>query len=74
MDPGLSLGIGPRFRRCGGSSPGVCLDFTEGIRKITKNTSGDHRRKIMRLATRNAGGYRIARVRLLIKFDGHVWL
>ncbi|RRT58238.1 hypothetical protein B296_00039673 [Ensete ventricosum] len=63
MDPGSNLGIEPRFGRCGGSSPGVRYDFAEGIEKITRNTSGDRRRKTVRLTTWNAGGYRIAGVR-----------
>ncbi|RZS22203.1 hypothetical protein BHM03_00054941 [Ensete ventricosum] len=39
----------------------------EGIRKITRNTLGDRRRKTVRLATGNAGGCRIMGVRSLIK-------
>ncbi|RWW47805.1 hypothetical protein BHE74_00046177 [Ensete ventricosum] len=44
MDPGSSLGIGPRIERCG---------------KLTRNTPGDIRRKIGRLAAWNARGYQI---------------
>ncbi|RWW55670.1 hypothetical protein BHE74_00037673 [Ensete ventricosum] len=37
----------------------------EGIGKIARNTSGDRRRRTVRLATWNAGSCRIAGVRLL---------
>ncbi|RWV85368.1 hypothetical protein GW17_00052848 [Ensete ventricosum] len=60
MDPGSSLGIGVRFGQCGGSSPGVHLDFAEGIGKIARNMPGDRQRKTMRLAVRNARGCSIA--------------
>ncbi|RWV81456.1 hypothetical protein GW17_00057125 [Ensete ventricosum] len=40
-------------------------DFTEGIGKIARNTSGDRRRRTVRLATWNAGSCRIVGVRLL---------
>ncbi|RZR95352.1 hypothetical protein BHM03_00024186 [Ensete ventricosum] len=63
MDPGSSLGIGPRFGRCSGSISRVRLDFTEGIEKIARNTPGDHQRKTMTLAARNAGGCRITGMR-----------
>ncbi|RWW72041.1 hypothetical protein BHE74_00020174 [Ensete ventricosum] len=39
--------------------PGVGKDFVEGNEKIARNTSGDRQRKTVRLAARNAGGYRI---------------
>ncbi|RZS23710.1 hypothetical protein BHM03_00056687 [Ensete ventricosum] len=55
MDAGSSLGIGPRIGRCGGNSPRVRYDFAEGIGKITKNTPGDRRRKVVSLATGNVG-------------------
>ncbi|RRT55847.1 hypothetical protein B296_00035552 [Ensete ventricosum] len=63
MDPGSSLGIGPRFGRCCGSSPGVRYDFAESIEKIARNISGDHRRKTVRLTAGNAIGCWIAGVR-----------
>ncbi|RRT73416.1 hypothetical protein B296_00001229 [Ensete ventricosum] len=65
MNPGSSLGIGPRIRRCGGSSSGVCLDFAEGIGKIARNTLGDRRRKTVRLAAGEVEGCRFAGVRSL---------
>ncbi|RRT55004.1 hypothetical protein B296_00028326 [Ensete ventricosum] len=40
-------------------------DFTEGIEKIAKNTSGDRRRRTVRLTARNAGGCWIMGVRSL---------
>ncbi|RRT40874.1 hypothetical protein B296_00049723 [Ensete ventricosum] len=43
MDPGSSLGIGPRFGRCDGSSPGVRLDFADGIGKIAR----EHARRLL---------------------------
>ncbi|RWV84388.1 hypothetical protein GW17_00053897 [Ensete ventricosum] len=46
----------------------------EGIEKIARNTSGDRRRKTVRLTVGNAGGYWITGVRLLIKLNGHIWL
>ncbi|RRT60816.1 hypothetical protein B296_00005675 [Ensete ventricosum] len=61
-----------RLGRCSGSSTGVRYDFTKGIRKIARNTPRDYRGKTVRLAAGNAGGCRIARVRLLIKLGGHV--
>ncbi|RRT57526.1 hypothetical protein B296_00034095 [Ensete ventricosum] len=38
-------------------------DFTEGMRKITRNTPGDRRRMTVRLTAGNTGGCRIAGVR-----------
>ncbi|RZS03216.1 hypothetical protein BHM03_00033359 [Ensete ventricosum] len=55
----------------GGSSSGVRYDFARGIGKITRNTSGDCRRKTMRLAIGNVGGFQIMGVRSLIKLGGH---
>ncbi|RRT84478.1 hypothetical protein B296_00006688 [Ensete ventricosum] len=63
MDPGSSLGIRPRIRRHGGSSSGVRYDFVEDIRKIARNTLGDHWRKTVRLTVGNVGGCRIIGVR-----------
>ncbi|RRT52712.1 hypothetical protein B296_00015611 [Ensete ventricosum] len=63
MDPGSRLGIRPRIGQCDGSSSRIRYNFTEGIEKIDRNTPGDRRRKTMRLAARNARGYRIAGVR-----------
>ncbi|RZS06377.1 hypothetical protein BHM03_00037013, partial [Ensete ventricosum] len=54
VDLGSNLGIGPRFGRCGGSSPGVRQDFVKGIGKIARNTSGDRRRITVRLTIGNA--------------------
>ncbi|RRT33087.1 hypothetical protein B296_00051873 [Ensete ventricosum] len=48
--------------------------YRELERKIARNIPGDRRRKTVRLATRNAGGYQSEGVRLLIKLVGHVWL
>ncbi|RZS16266.1 hypothetical protein BHM03_00048222 [Ensete ventricosum] len=62
MDPRSSLGIGPRFERCGENSSGVHYDFAEGIGKIARNTTGDRRRKTMRLTVGNAGSCRITGV------------
>ncbi|RWW43615.1 hypothetical protein BHE74_00050700 [Ensete ventricosum] len=62
MNPRSSLGIGPRIRRCGGSSSSVCLDFAEGIGKIARNTLGDRRRKTVRLAAGEVEGCRFAGV------------
>ncbi|RWW38569.1 hypothetical protein BHE74_00056193 [Ensete ventricosum] len=73
MDPRSSLGIGPRFGRCGGSSLRVRYDFAESIGKITRNMSGDRWRKTMRFAAGNVGSCRIAGVRSLIKLSGHVY-
>ncbi|RZR82609.1 hypothetical protein BHM03_00009061 [Ensete ventricosum] len=71
MDPGSYLGIMPKFGRCGGSSPGVRLDFAECIEKITMNMSGDRLRKTVRLTTGNIEGCRIVGVRSLIKLGDH---
>ncbi|RRT48747.1 hypothetical protein B296_00009697 [Ensete ventricosum] len=65
IDPGSSLGIEPRFRRCGGSSPGVHLNFTEGIGKIARNTLGDRWRRTVRLVIRNTESCQIVGVRSL---------
>ncbi|RWV86666.1 hypothetical protein GW17_00051411 [Ensete ventricosum] len=40
----------------------IMIDFTEGIGKIARNTSGDRRRKTMRLAVGEAKGCRFAGV------------
>ncbi|RZS22683.1 hypothetical protein BHM03_00055495 [Ensete ventricosum] len=65
INPGSSLGIRPRIERCCGSSPGVCYDFAEGIGKIARNTSGDRRRKTVRLIAGEAGGCQFMGVRSL---------
>ncbi|RWV77704.1 hypothetical protein GW17_00061429 [Ensete ventricosum] len=46
--------------------------FTEGIEKLTRNTSGDHQRKTVRLATGDFEGCRNTGVRslsLVVMFD-----
>ncbi|RWV82541.1 hypothetical protein GW17_00055957 [Ensete ventricosum] len=76
MDLGSSLGIEPRFRRCGGSSSVVHLNFTEGIGKIARNMLGDHRRRTVRLVVRNARSCQIVGVRslsLVGPSEGDVW-
>ncbi|RRT49265.1 hypothetical protein B296_00020971 [Ensete ventricosum] len=50
--PRSSLGIGPRFGRCSGISSKFAKRFVEGIGKLARNTLGDHRKKIGRLAAR----------------------
>ncbi|RZS28937.1 hypothetical protein BHM03_00062592, partial [Ensete ventricosum] len=42
-------------------------DFTEGIEKIARNTPGDHRRKIVKLVAREAGGCRFTGLNWLTK-------
>ncbi|RRT85140.1 hypothetical protein B296_00001967 [Ensete ventricosum] len=44
-----SLGIGPQGLD---NVVGPHREFTEGIRKLTRNTSGDHQKKIVRLIAR----------------------
>ncbi|RWW38327.1 hypothetical protein BHE74_00056448 [Ensete ventricosum] len=46
-----------------GSSLGLRQDFTEGIGKIARNTSGDRQRKTIRLVVGSAGGCQITGVR-----------
>ncbi|RRT31934.1 hypothetical protein B296_00040344 [Ensete ventricosum] len=65
MNPGSSLGIGPRIRRCGGSSPSVRYDFAEGIGEIARNTPGDRWRKTVRLVAGKARGCRYVGIRSL---------
>ncbi|RWW43036.1 hypothetical protein BHE74_00051342 [Ensete ventricosum] len=51
-----SLSIGPGFGRCSGISLEFAKRFTEGIRKLARNISGDYRKKIIgRKATGLAG-------------------
>ncbi|RWV82615.1 hypothetical protein BHE74_00047185 [Ensete ventricosum] len=73
MDPRSSLGIGPRFRRCSGSLPGVRKDFAEGIGKIARNMPRDQRRMTMRLTAGNAKGCKglvFTQRRLVVDTDG----
>ncbi|RZS28680.1 hypothetical protein BHM03_00062312 [Ensete ventricosum] len=72
MDPRSNLGIRPKIGQCDGSSRGVRYDFTECIGKIARNMMGDRQRRIVILATRNVGGYRIVGVRplsLVVMYD-----
>ncbi|RWV84231.1 hypothetical protein GW17_00054067 [Ensete ventricosum] len=61
--PRLSLSIGAGFERCSGISPKFARRFAEGIGKLTGNTSGDHRKKIGRLAARMSEAIGLAVVR-----------
>ncbi|RWV85367.1 hypothetical protein BHE74_00028756 [Ensete ventricosum] len=58
--------IGRKLRLTGRLS-GVAEMLVGSIGKIARNTTGDRRRKTVRLIVGNAGGCWIARVRLLIK-------
>ncbi|RWW01926.1 hypothetical protein GW17_00035011, partial [Ensete ventricosum] len=48
----LSLSIWPGFGQCSGISSKFARRITEGIGKLTENTSGDRRKKIERLIAR----------------------
>ncbi|RWW41704.1 hypothetical protein BHE74_00052800, partial [Ensete ventricosum] len=50
--PKSSLSIGPRLGRCSEISSKFIRRFTEGIRKLAGNTSGDCQKKSGRLAAR----------------------
>ncbi|RWV95382.1 hypothetical protein GW17_00041996 [Ensete ventricosum] len=50
--PRTSLSIGPGFGRCSGISLEFARRFTEGIRKLAGNISGDYRNKTIGLTTR----------------------
>ncbi|RRT71829.1 hypothetical protein B296_00032320 [Ensete ventricosum] len=63
MDPGLSLGIGQGLDDAVGAHQEFARRFTEGIRKLARNTSKDRQRKTVRLAIRDSIGCRIAGVR-----------
>ncbi|RRT35288.1 hypothetical protein B296_00055604 [Ensete ventricosum] len=58
--PRSSLSIKPGFGRCSGISSKFARRFTEEIRKLTGNTSGDYRKKTKRLS-KNVGGCQIGK-------------
>ncbi|RZS14872.1 hypothetical protein BHM03_00046654 [Ensete ventricosum] len=63
MDPGSSLGIGPGSDDAMGPCWEFARRFVEGIRKLARNTLGDHRRKTVRLTAVESGGCRVVGVR-----------
>ncbi|RWW43887.1 hypothetical protein BHE74_00050394 [Ensete ventricosum] len=62
--PRSSLSIGPGFRQCSGISPKFAWRFTEGIGKLARNMSGDHRKKTRGLIARMPEGAGLTGVEL----------
>ncbi|RWV79457.1 hypothetical protein GW17_00059412 [Ensete ventricosum] len=60
--PSSSLGIGPGSDDVVGPHREFTRRFTEGIRKLTRNMSGDHWKKIGRLTARMSEVAGLARV------------
>ncbi|RWW81685.1 hypothetical protein BHE74_00009890 [Ensete ventricosum] len=58
----LNLGISQGLDDAVGARQEFARRFTEGIRKLTRNTSGDRQRKTVRLAIGDSRGCRIAGV------------
>ncbi|RWW18341.1 hypothetical protein BHE74_00031131 [Ensete ventricosum] len=56
MDPRSSLGIGPSSDDAMGPRREFARRFAEGIRKLTRNTFGDRRRKNVKLVAVESGG------------------
>ncbi|RWW52359.1 hypothetical protein BHE74_00041222 [Ensete ventricosum] len=84
-EPRSNLSIGPGFGRCSGISSKFARRFAEGIRKLAGNTSGDHRKKIERLAARMPQAVELTEVRsseslrstgvlLVPGFSGYDWI